>query len=107
MTGKVVPGGSSGLTGAAATGMFNQFLQIARYMPQLENKSLDDLLIMPVQRVPRYKLLLTELYEKTPKTHGDHKDLNQALNMTNKLALSINESTRQAEVDLFLTFFFP
>jgi hypothetical protein len=97
LAGKALPGGSSGLSGPAASAMFNQFLQIARYMPQLENKSLDDLLIMPVQRVPRYKLLLTELYEKTPKTHADHKDINQALNMTNKLALSINESTRQAE----------
>jgi hypothetical protein len=97
VTGKIAPGGASGMSPQQAHAMFIQFLQVARYMPQLENKSLDDLLIMPVQRVPRYKLLLTELYEKTPKNHPDYKDLNVALNMTNKLALSINESTRQAE----------
>lgn len=78
LSGKVLPGGAHGLPPAQSTAMFAQFLQITRLLPQLENKALDDLLIMPVQRVPRYKLLLAELCEKTPPTHPDAKDLQQA-----------------------------
>ena len=32
---------------------------------------LSDLLIMPIQRVPRYRLLLEELCKHTPATHSD------------------------------------
>jgi len=92
-----VLGGKVELEGKNSLLLFQQFLQVAKLMPQADLKSLEDLLIMPVQRVPRYKLLLTELYEKTPKNHPDFKDLQHALNLTQHLALSINENTRQAE----------
>ena len=48
-----------------------KFLQEQSALPQMESKSLQSLLIMPVQRIPRYKLLVEELLERTLKEHGD------------------------------------
>ena len=36
------------------------------------------LLIMPIQRIPRYKLLLVELIRQTPSDHPDLEQLNKA-----------------------------
>jgi len=41
--------------------------------------TLSSFLIMPIQRVPRYKLLLEELLRKTERTHADFGALNEAL----------------------------
>jgi len=37
--------------------------------PRLKGQSISSILIMPVQRVPRYKLLLKELLKETKSTH--------------------------------------
>ena len=42
------------------------------------NSKLRDLLIMPVQRLPRYVMLLHELNSKTKADHPDAKDLANA-----------------------------
>jgi hypothetical protein len=36
-------------------------------------------LIMPIQRIPRYKLLLEDMVRHTPQEHPDHNLLKQAL----------------------------
>jgi hypothetical protein len=41
--------------------------------------TLDALLVMPVQRMPRYKLLLADLVKHTPESHPDHKGLTEAV----------------------------
>jgi len=55
------------------------------------------LLIMPVQRVPRYVLLLRELIKHTPKTHPDYENLVRAQKMMEEVGQRIN--TRRGEFD--------
>jgi len=52
---------------------------------------------MPVQRIPRYVLLLTEMVRKTPKDHPDYKDLEAALSKIQEVAETMNASKRDAE----------
>jgi len=54
-------------------------------------------LIMPVQRLPRYNLLLDDLIKNTPEEHPDRSDLQRALAEMGSVAHYINESVRQAE----------
>ncbi len=56
-------------------GPFSQFLISARERPECENLEFLALLILPVQRILRYKLLLDEFIKFTPETQPDHKEL--------------------------------
>ncbi len=49
-----------------------QWLLDARKQERAKDKHLIDFLIMPVQRIPRYSLLLRELHKATPATHPDY-----------------------------------
>lgn len=65
--------------------------------PQLHKLRINTLLIMPVQRVPRYSLLLRELISKTPEMHPDHASLQKAYDFIGTVASGINEAKRRAE----------
>ena len=65
--------------------------------PQLHKLRINTLLIMPVQRVPRYSLLLRELISKTPETHPDYASLQKAYDFIGTVASGINEAKRRAE----------
>jgi len=54
-------------------------------------------LILPIQRVPRYKLLLSELIKGTPKDHDSRPLLDEALELVSAAAVQINEALRQHE----------
>ena len=54
-------------------------------------------LIMPVQRVPRYELLLRELMRYTPGVHEEREVLEKALTKIQSIAQHINESGRRVE----------
>eukprot|EP01126_Amoeba_proteus_P046724 TRINITY_DN5294_c0_g1_i6.p1 TRINITY_DN5294_c0_g1~~TRINITY_DN5294_c0_g1_i6.p1 ORF type:complete len:1404 (+),score=405.48 TRINITY_DN5294_c0_g1_i6:901-5112(+) len=71
------------------------FLKIVRCMPSIQGHSLADLLILPVQRVPRYRLFLDDLIRRTPKSHPDMASLVEANSLVAKLALAINENNRR------------
>ncbi|KAJ6247588.1 faciogenital dysplasia protein [Anaeramoeba flamelloides] len=58
---------------------------------------LSSMLIMPIQRVPRYELLLKKLIEVTPKNHLDYKELQEALEKITKVNLHINNSIAHSE----------
>eukprot|EP01124_Arcella_intermedia_P028412 TRINITY_DN5771_c0_g1_i1.p1 TRINITY_DN5771_c0_g1~~TRINITY_DN5771_c0_g1_i1.p1 ORF type:complete len:1404 (-),score=573.46 TRINITY_DN5771_c0_g1_i1:30-4241(-) len=73
------------------------FFRIVQMMPQVESKKLNDFLIMPVQRIPRYKLLLEDLLKHTPKHHPDYTHLNNASLQIGKLAQHINDNNRKVE----------
>jgi len=47
-------------------------------------------LIVPVQRIPRYQLLLTNFVQNTPETHPDFPSLNQALEKISAVATYVN-----------------
>lgn len=55
------------------------------------------LLINPIQRIPRYVLLLRELIKYTPPTHPDFPLLQSSLNGIKESADLINERKRVAE----------
>jgi len=56
------------------------------------NKQLDSFLIMPVQRLPRYLLLLKELIKNTPSNDPYLSDMNEAHDRIKKVAEAINKS---------------
>ena len=56
-----------------------------------------NLLIQPVQRVPRYKLLLEELLKLTPASHPDHESTTASLAAISRLAVGVNEAVRRRE----------
>jgi len=55
------------------------------------------LLIMPVQRILRYKLLLEDLLKNTPEGHPDHEQLSSSLKNILDLAGNVNESIKAEE----------
>jgi len=52
---------------------------------------------MPVQRLPRYVLLLSELLKNTPQSHPGYKALTEALRKVKEIADFVNEAKREAE----------
>nr|XP_055029585.1 LOW QUALITY PROTEIN: rho guanine nucleotide exchange factor 17-like [Misgurnus anguillicaudatus] len=62
-----------------------------------EKQALGDLMIKPVQRIPRYELLVKDLLKHTPVEHPDHIFLLDAQKNIKRLAERINKGRRQAE----------
>ncbi len=48
-------------------------------MPQFRRLSINDFLIKPVQRLPKYVILLKDLLKHTPKDHPDYNNITKAL----------------------------
>eukprot|EP01126_Amoeba_proteus_P004488 TRINITY_DN11496_c0_g1_i1.p1 TRINITY_DN11496_c0_g1~~TRINITY_DN11496_c0_g1_i1.p1 ORF type:complete len:1168 (-),score=238.79 TRINITY_DN11496_c0_g1_i1:50-3553(-) len=67
------------------------------YLSSNINLRLTDLLIMPIQRIPRYSLLLTDLLKHTLETHKDYLPLKEALECIQNVAVLVNESVRRRE----------
>eukprot|EP00457_Paulinella_chromatophora_P000365 gb/GEZN01000365.1/.p1 GENE.gb/GEZN01000365.1/~~gb/GEZN01000365.1/.p1 ORF type:complete len:1474 (-),score=246.62 gb/GEZN01000365.1/:89-4510(-) len=59
--------------------------------------NLTALLITPIQRVPRYRLLLSEILQNTPTDHPDRKNLEKALALVSSAASQINQVVRDLE----------
>lgn len=58
---------------------------------------LEGLLIMPIQRIPRYVLLLEDLLKATPEGHCDRDLLISSLAQVRSVAAEINEKKRGVE----------
>jgi hypothetical protein len=65
--------------------------------PASAGKDLLSYLITPVQRVPRYEMMLAEIVKLTPDDHVDSAALRTALDGIKKAAVGINEAKRKAE----------
>jgi len=78
-------------------------MKIPAFMDFLKMKALKcghhlrDLLIVPVQRIPRYVILLEELARYTDPKHPDYKDLTMALEKMHSIADYVNEKKRDFE----------
>ena len=59
--------------------------------------SLDSLMITPIQRIPRYILLLREMIKQLPETDPAVQELEKAMSAMQKVADGINEAKRQEE----------
>ncbi|GBG31306.1 Rho guanine nucleotide exchange factor, putative [Hondaea fermentalgiana] len=62
-----------------------------------KDQTLQSMLIMPIQRVPRYLLLLKELRKATPEDHSDHAVLADALAALTEVAGSMNREIGDME----------
>ncbi|XP_039199927.1 rho guanine nucleotide exchange factor 38 isoform X2 [Crotalus tigris] len=58
------------------------------------------LMIKPIQRVMKYPLLLCELLNATPRSHPDHKALQDALLAMKDMNMNINELKRRKDIVL-------
>ncbi len=71
--------------------------EFLREQRALCSSDLMSLLILPVQRVPRYQLLFAELLRLTPPTHPERPSVEAALSKVQSIAAQINEAKRRAE----------
>lgn len=79
------------------------FLKRCREHPRHSQINLESYLLLPVQRIPRYKLLLEDLAMCTPpQTQGPVDTLDEALGEVSSLAATMNEEKRDAESRLRL-----
>eukprot|EP01105_Mastigella_eilhardi_P021758 TRINITY_DN529_c2_g1_i2.p1 TRINITY_DN529_c2_g1~~TRINITY_DN529_c2_g1_i2.p1 ORF type:complete len:657 (-),score=172.43 TRINITY_DN529_c2_g1_i2:126-2096(-) len=58
---------------------------------------LDSLIIRPIQRIPRYKLLLTDLIKNVPETDPDFPALRKSLDLMLDVAMALNDSSKVTE----------
>lgn len=72
------------------------FVSQQERLPTISRK-LEALLIAPIQRVPRYRLLLSELLSHTSELHEEHPILCEALKQVEAVAVHINEQIREQE----------
>jgi len=76
---------------------FASFLSSAYTAPECQGKDLPSFLITPIQRLPRYVLLLQELLRATPKSHKDYENVVEALSKIKLLTEYINLEKKFAE----------
>mmetsp|Transcript_31416 Transcript_31416/g.61228 ORF Transcript_31416/g.61228 Transcript_31416/m.61228 type:complete len:615 (+) Transcript_31416:16-1860(+) len=76
---------------------FREFCQQQASDSKAAGLNLSSFLIMPIQRIPRYKLLLAEVIKNTLDTHPDINSLNGAHDDIRKTAIAINEAVREME----------
>jgi len=60
--------------------------------PTFGGLTLSGYLIMPIQRIPRYKLLLEVILQNTQPDHPDYANLQKALSEVETIALTINDA---------------
>ncbi|KIY45360.1 hypothetical protein FISHEDRAFT_49199 [Fistulina hepatica ATCC 64428] len=74
------------------------FLKRCRVHPRHSQLNLEGYLLLPVQRIPRYRLLLEELLRNAPPTYEYMEDpLERALTEISSLANNMNEGKRESE----------
>ncbi|KAJ2767534.1 hypothetical protein IWQ56_003293, partial [Coemansia nantahalensis] len=79
---------------------FARFVQQAGARPESKGLPLQSYLLLPVQRIPRYKLLLTDLLKHTPDTHADRQSISDALHTIAEVAAFVNENIEEHEMTL-------
>ena len=75
---------------------FRQFMERQESRPEV-CKKLNALLITPVQRIPRYKLLLDDIIKNTPRYHPDKDNLMEARTQIDAIAWYINDQIEDYE----------
>jgi hypothetical protein len=75
---------------------FEQLLARLQRQPACQGRTVKDYLIMPIQRIPRYRLLLADLLRHTWPEHPDLADLQAALSRVEQLASSLDEAEQAA-----------
>jgi Myosin head (motor domain)/RhoGEF domain/FYVE zinc finger/Myosin N-terminal SH3-like domain len=81
---------------------FQEFVEQCKNDPRSRGLDIGSLLIGPIQRIPRYRLLLSELRKYTPEAHPDYTDLGNAVELVESVAKHVNEALRQHENRRFI-----
>ncbi|KAL6078366.1 Rho guanine nucleotide exchange factor (GEF) 17 [Balamuthia mandrillaris] len=76
---------------------FKTFLQQCKSRPECNSLGLHDHLIMPVQRLPRYELLLRDILRYTPDDSAEHSKIKNLLGTIQNVNKYVNESKRSQE----------
>jgi len=76
---------------------FAQWLESTEAKTECAGHNLYDFLVTPIQRIPRYELLLRELINYTDESHVDYQGLGAALQSMKDVGEYLNESKRRAE----------
>jgi len=76
---------------------FSQLVQTLGVGSFLSKLGMESLRVVPIQRIPRYVLLLKALIKYTPEEHPDYRNLEAALNKMSELATFINTKKFEAE----------
>eukprot|EP01129_Flabellula_baltica_P008184 TRINITY_DN3231_c0_g1_i2.p1 TRINITY_DN3231_c0_g1~~TRINITY_DN3231_c0_g1_i2.p1 ORF type:complete len:787 (+),score=174.19 TRINITY_DN3231_c0_g1_i2:31-2391(+) len=74
--------------------------QIGNEFPLLREYYFSHFYIQPIQRIPRYRMLLEDLMKNTPYTHPDYYLLNRSLAEIKETATYLNEAKRVAEMGI-------
>ncbi|KAF9359574.1 hypothetical protein BGX26_012018 [Mortierella sp. AD094] len=77
---------------------FTEFLKVTARRPECKNLDFQAYFMLPIQRIPRYKLLLESLLRHTPSNHPDHRKLQIAFKSMEQTAGFVNETIRQHEM---------
>jgi len=80
---------------AGTRSRYSDFAQSAIQDPDCKQPSLTSYLIMPIQRIPRYKMLLEEVIKNTEEGHESLPDLTKAVDAIAKVAKHINEEVNK------------
>ena len=88
---------SAPLLPAGVRKRIKHYLKRCRLSPRHSQLNLEGYLLLPVQRIPRYKLLLEQLGSSTPPTYEYVDPLDKALAEISSLATNMNEGKRDAE----------
>lgn len=79
------------------TQRFREYLEKCQFTEASRNLNLASFMIQPVQRVPRYILLLQDLVRHTPEDHSDYSNLRKGLERTQQAADTLNEAKRTSD----------
>jgi len=75
---------------------FGKYLKETEWTPALQCTNLESLLVTPIQRLPRYVLLLEEIAKYTPENHPDHAKIGDAIGLIRELTDYVNKCKRES-----------
>lgn len=76
---------------------FLNFLEKAEKDSRCRGMGIESFLVTPVQRIPRYRMLLEQILKCTPKQHEDYMNLSSSLSKIIDVATANNEAIRQRD----------
>lgn len=76
---------------------FRELIEANLGRPENKGLSLASYLIMPIQRIPRYKLLLDELLRNTGESHPDYAGLVKSQELVSSVAKHVNDAMHATE----------
>ncbi|QQP42100.1 FYVE_ RhoGEF and PH domaincontaining protein 4like, partial [Caligus rogercresseyi] len=66
-------------------------------MPECGNLTLQSHMLTPIQRIPRYELLLKDYLKKLPEDSNDREDSEKALHLVSTAAAHANDAMKRIE----------